>query len=85
MPAPPSPDRYLAAGAAPARRELFRSYTCLACGARHASWAAFRAHRAACGAIGPRAAPGGAAGAEAPQEVVRPAAGAPESGLESTA
>jgi hypothetical protein len=56
MPAPPLPERSPGArAAAPAGRGLLRSYTCLACGARHASWAAFRAHRAACagrGAVG---------------------------------
>ena len=43
MPAPPvpKPDR-------PAGREWLQWYTCVACGARHASWAAFRTHRAAC-------------------------------------
>jgi len=44
------------AAGTPAGRGLLRSYTCVACGARHASWAAFRAHRAACarrGAVGP--------------------------------
>jgi hypothetical protein len=33
------------AGAGP---ELFASYTCLDCGARAATWAAFRAHRRTC-------------------------------------
>ena len=33
------------AGAGP---ELFRAYTCLGCGTRAATWAAFRAHRRTC-------------------------------------
>jgi hypothetical protein len=73
MPAPPSPERYPptpAVGGAPATRGLLRSYTCLACGARHASWAAFRAHRAGCRVTGPRAAPAAAA----PPEGGRPEA-----------
>jgi hypothetical protein len=75
MPAPPSPERYPVAGAAPARRGPLRSYTCLTCGARLASWAAFRAHRAGCRVTGPRSAPADVA--EAPQEVVWPAAAHP--------
>jgi hypothetical protein len=75
MPAPPVPERYLLAGAgggaAPPRRGLLRSYTCLVCGSRHASWAALRAHRGACGATRPSPIPADAA--EAPQEVVWPA------------
>jgi hypothetical protein len=72
MPAPLSPERDPVAGAAPARRGLLRSYTCLTCGARLASWAAFRAHRAGCRVTGPQGAP--ATVTEAPQEVVWPAA-----------
>ena len=82
MPAPPVPKPDLPAG-----REWLRWYTCVACGARHASWAAFRSHRAACrrrDAAGPRPDPDGVRVAAAPPEVGWPA-GAPaaEEGPES--
>ena len=45
----PLPDSNDAAGVFPRpRQELLRSYTCVACGSRHATWASFRAHRAGC-------------------------------------
>jgi hypothetical protein len=61
MPAPPVPEPDRPTGApAPAGREWLRWYTCVTCGVRHASWAAFRAHRAVCrrrGAAGPESVP----------------------------
>jgi hypothetical protein len=76
MPRTLPPDYFAAAPFAAAGSDLFRSYTCLGCGARAATWAAFRAHRWGCCArpaaaalVGERAAPpaaapprGGAAG-----------------------
>jgi hypothetical protein len=45
----PLPDSNDAARVFPRpRQELLRSYTCVACGSRHATWASFRAHRAGC-------------------------------------
>ena len=48
MPRPLPPDYFARAPFAGAGPELFASYTCLGCGARAATWAAFRAHRQAC-------------------------------------
>ena len=48
MPRPLPPGYFARAPFAAAGPELFASYTCLGCGARAATWAAFRAHRRGC-------------------------------------
>jgi hypothetical protein len=45
------PAGYFAAAPFAAGPELFRTYTCLGCGARAATWAAFRAHHRGCRAL----------------------------------
>jgi hypothetical protein len=42
------PGYFARAPFAAAGPELFRTHTCLGCGARAATWAAFRAHRRTC-------------------------------------
>lgn len=41
-------DHFTTGAFAAAGRELFRTYTCLGCGLRAKTWAAFKAHRRVC-------------------------------------